>query len=500
MKLKFLSALLLIVLCFSLCPAYAIDEETDIDTSEIVVTDTESETESQQTTTTTTTTISTTSSTSTSKITTTTPKKTTTTPKKKYTTTKKRTQAVLAQTNSTSESTSTTSSSLTTTSTTPIETIPDETFVDFAFVTAEQLNLAASTKQDLEITTKIGTEHECKWLIKAVTIMNPTTVELAITKDSADLAKIKSILPEGSVYSVFDFNHNGNFPFTADLSINNVDVPDGTYYLYYFNKATASGVYCQDVNVAAGVLNLNISAGYNYFIIDQKLPVKQDTGLDSYTKLLINVAIAILIAAFLGYIVSKIRGKIADKKNTEFNEQQGNEFVKISDEDDFIVTTDFDDLIYDDEVTQDFILTDEVDAEIDKIMYELDFDDDILTFEDIKEDSYSYISDFDEIVLGVENDNDTSYDNSYVDQTNSEGIIMETDDRSQFVYDDYNENYGIEADPMYGLVFSDEEFDEEDNLTRPIFDDDLLLENDDEYDMDLIENQQEKKTKKKDKK
>ena len=479
---RLLNYLIIAVICISFClTAFATD-------GDVVIADTDKEVSTTTTTTTSTTTTTTTADENTDvaedtdntedtdnneKSSSTT---TTTTTSKTTTTTKRPTVAV----QNTPTKTTTTTTSKTTTTTTSSETDSEsdtdtdsesEELSDYVFVSAIELEAAKLTGKDLEF-SGTNSAFDYKWSIKSASITSiDKDVVLTVSDNGANASKIRAILPENSNYAILGFDHNGKLPFSADLSVSGLSVPDGNYYLYYFDKGISNGVYTGDVQVTDGVLNLKLSDCNNYFITDKMLPVYENEGMDSYVKLLIEVAIAIVIAIILGLIVSKIRGKVSDKKE-ETEDVKENQIE--SNPDDFIITKDYKDFEYvgdvDVELDDEVLVPDEDDEEIiNQILREIPADEeDFLLFNDedkldVPEYGYGYGPTDDEIVIAVEDDDDDDYDSEYIDQTNSDGLILEGDDVSEFEYSDYNDNYTVEDESTYGMVFDDELIFEEDD-------------------------------------
>ena len=478
---RLLNYLIIAVICISFClTAFATD-------GDVVIADTDKEVSTTTTTTTSTTTTTTTADENTDvaedtdntedtdnneKSSSTT---TTTTTSKTTTTTKKTTVAVQ---NTPTKTTTTTTSKKTTTTTSETDSESDtdtdsEKLSDYVFVSAIELEAAKLTGKDLEF-SGTNSAFDYKWSIKSASITSiDKDVVLTVSDNGANASKIRAILPENSNYAILGFDHNGKLPFSADLSVSGLSVPDGNYYLYYFDKGISNGVYTGDVQVTDGVLNLKLSDCNNYFITDKMLPVYENEGMDSYVKLLIQVAIAIVIAVILGLIVSKIRGKISDTKTDDETEESNGESVDNLQNVDFVIT---DDSATDDSenivaTVDDLILNEDIDDEelINQILSEIPVDEeDFLLFNDedeldVPEYGYGYRPTDDEIVIAVEDDDDDDYDSDYIDQTNSDGLILEADQMSDYTFEDYSDNYTIENSSTYGMVFDDELIFEEDD-------------------------------------
>lgn len=312
MKNKIICFLFAFLICFSFSATAFGEEETPPTTSETETTASTSKT-TQSTTEATTTTVT--------EATTTTPATTTAIPTTTTTTTTSR-----HTTGTTAVSTIIPSSITTITETTDTEALTDtedtETLLvidtdegivantEFAFVTKEQLATSKELGTDIEICGKLNDNANYRWVIRAATITDTQNdINLTISDDSVESAKIDMILPQGSKKSIFNFTFSGDLPFSAEITVEGVDLPNGNYHLYYFNKATAQGEYNQDVTVQDGKLVFNISHCSIYFISDALISKQSSSGLDSYVKLIIEVAIAIVIAIILGIVVSRLRSK-----------------------------------------------------------------------------------------------------------------------------------------------------------------------------------------------
>ena len=287
---RLLNYLIIAVICISFClTAFATD-------GDVVIADTDKEVSTTTTTTTSTTTTTTTTTAdentdvaedtdntedtdnnekSSSTTTTTTTSKTTTTTKK----------PTVAVQNTPTKTTTTTTSKKTTTTTSETDSESDtdtdsEKLSDYVFVSAIELEAAKLTGKDLEF-SGTNSAFDYKWSIKSASITSiDKDVVLTVSDNGANASKIRAILPENSNYAILGFDHNGKLPFSADLSVSGLSVPDGNYYLYYFDKGISNGVYTGDVQVTDGVLNLKLSDCNNYFITDKMLPVYENEGMD----------------------------------------------------------------------------------------------------------------------------------------------------------------------------------------------------------------------------
>lgn len=318
----FLSALLIVLSLVTV--AYCVDEENQVDTA--------SEAESTTVSTSETTPEPTETTTSTTTETTTTPVTTTTTVPPETTRT---TTTTAYHTTGTTVISTIIPPSITTITETDTEILTDtETLLvidtdeeivsnnEFAFVTKEQLAAAKELGEDIEVCGKLNDNANYRWLIRAATITDTQSdVNLTISDTSAETIKIGTILPSGSKKSIFNFAFSGNLPFSAEITVEGVDLPNGKYYLYYFNKATASGEYNQDVQVTDGKLVFNISHCSVYFLSDALITKQSsNSGMDSYVKIILEVALAIVAAIILGVIVSRLRSKNEEKMNPPIEE------------------------------------------------------------------------------------------------------------------------------------------------------------------------------------
>ena len=313
MKKRIICLFFAVIMCFSLSTlAFCIDEGETTDSNQTVTSTskTSTETTTQSTSATTPTTTETTTTTQTTPAPTTTSRRTTTTSLR--TTQSTTVSNIIAPT----LTTITTTESTTATEITEIatdEAIEISADSQFAFITKEELKTAKELGKDIEIVGKINDKISFKWLIHSATITaTDKDVDLSIYDFSSDSDKISAILPSGTKSMILDFAHSGSLPFSAEITIDGVDLKSGDYYLYHFNKGSASGEYSQDIHISQGSFSFNISHCSTYFISSELLASNRNaSGIDSYVKIIIEVAIGIVIAIVLGLIVSNLRSKSA---------------------------------------------------------------------------------------------------------------------------------------------------------------------------------------------
>ena len=109
---------------------------------------------------------------------------------------------------------------------------------------------------------------------------------------------------------------------------------------------------------------------------------------------------------------------------------------------------------------------------------------DVLAFDDSDEPEsldygYGYKPQIDEDLIYNEYEFDENTKQTIVEQTNSNGLIMEND-KNDIAYNDYDYRYGENEDPLHGMVLADLDDDTE-NMQTPLFDEDLLMDSEKDY-------------------